>query len=67
MRKIADRDGEYCRNCLTSENLTLNHIKPKLIGGKYSYENLEIMCKRCNIRAYRDICKVALQFYFEKN
>jgi 5-methylcytosine-specific restriction endonuclease McrA len=46
--------GEYgsccwwCRCCLPSEELTLDHLKPKSRGGSNSLENLRLTCFQCN-------------------
>lgn len=63
--KIVEKYGAYCRECKATQNLTLQHIVPQCIGGKYSYENLEILCLKCNIRNYHKLVKLALKFYFE--
>jgi 5-methylcytosine-specific restriction endonuclease McrA len=63
--KIGKRDGMICKKCGATENLTINHIVPKCIGGKYSYDNLEILCFKCNLKEYHLLVKKALLFYFE--
>ena len=62
--RIIKRDGKKCRKCGTSESLTLNHKIPRCIGGEYSYENLEILCRVCNIKDYHSLVKKALKSYF---
>ena len=65
-RKIADRDGELCRNCGVKEDLTLQHKIPKCIGGNYSYDNLEILCFSCNRKDWNNLVKEALELYFKE-
>lgn len=65
-KKISDRDGAVCKHCLTKEDLSINHIVPKCIGGEYSYENLEILCRRCNVKEYHRLVQKALKKYFSK-
>lgn len=65
--KISKRDGEKCRNCGINENLTLQHKIPRCIGGKYSYENLEILCQKCNIKDWNILVKKSLKFYFKES
>jgi 5-methylcytosine-specific restriction endonuclease McrA len=67
IKKIAERDGMYCRECKSTDNLTLQHKIPKSIGGKYSYENLEILCFSCNIKAWDTLIKKALKTYFKSD
>jgi hypothetical protein len=45
---IFKRDGEFCKNCKTTENLHLDHIVPVSKGGQNILENLQVLCKRCN-------------------
>jgi 5-methylcytosine-specific restriction endonuclease McrA len=65
LNKIADRDGKKCKNCGTSERLTIQHKLPRCMGGKNNLENLEILCLKCNIKDYQQLVKKALAFYFE--
>ena len=65
LKKIIQRDGSICVECGSTEKLTLNHKIPRCIGGKYSYENLEIMCFSCNIKTFHRLVKVALRLYFK--
>lgn len=64
-KKIAERDGAKCKKCKSLKNLTLEHKKPQSIGGKFSYENLEILCLPCNVKAYRELVDKALRAYFK--
>jgi len=65
MKKIGERDGYKCRECGTTERLTLNHKIPRIIGGETSEDNLEILCLSCNIKEYHSLCRKALRYYFE--
>lgn len=65
MHKISERDGNKCKICDAEDNLQLEHKMPKCIGGKYSYENLEILCRRCNRNQWNKLVKKALKLYFE--
>ena len=38
----------YCRYCRSEENLTIDHMIPKSIGGKNEVKNYQCLCKRCN-------------------
>ena len=67
IERISQRDGMKCYNCHTTKNLTLEHIVPRSIGGKFSYENLKILCFNCNIEAYKILVKKALKFYFQNH
>lgn len=44
-------DGlEYCRQCKTREDLTLERILPGRWGGTYTLDNVTILCAPCNER-----------------
>ena len=47
-QQILERDGFRCRYCGASENLTLDHIRPKSKGGQYVASNLITACRDCN-------------------
>ena len=63
--KIIKRDGRFCKNCKAVDNLTLEHKIPECIGGEYSYENLIILCLKCNMKKYKELVKEALEYYFK--
>jgi 5-methylcytosine-specific restriction endonuclease McrA len=63
-KRISIRDGLVCRKCGQTENLTLEHKIPRCVGGKYSFDNLEILCLKCNMNNYHELVKKALKFYF---
>jgi hypothetical protein len=42
------RDESTCVYCGSTENLTLDHIVPFLLGGSDDIENLACCCKSCN-------------------
>lgn len=49
---IYSRDGYRCRICGRSgafTDLEIDHIKPIAKGGKSTYNNLQTLCKRCNM------------------
>tara|TARA_R110000824_G_scaffold80365_2_gene202081 strand:+ start:3174 stop:3683 length:510 start_codon:yes stop_codon:yes gene_type:complete len=39
---------QYCAKTFLESELTLDHIMPKSRGGKNSWKNLVVACKRCN-------------------
>ena len=45
---IKDRDGNRCVYCGSTENLTIDHIRPKALGGETSDHNCCCACKACN-------------------
>lgn len=65
LARITSRDGKKCKKCGSLEKLTLQHKIPKCIGGKDTYENLEILCLKCNMEDYKNLVKKALIFYFK--
>jgi len=48
--EIYERDGHKCVKCSNSENLQLDHIIPFSKGGKTEKNNLQTLCKVCNLR-----------------
>lgn len=42
----------YCKGCrryLSFDEATIDHIKPRSLGGANAYSNLQIMCQPCNL------------------
>lgn len=46
--QIIERDGGRCRYCGDTDNLTLDHVRPKSRGGQYVASNLVTACRDCN-------------------
>lgn len=49
---IYERDGYRCRKCGISDryaNLKIDHIIPISRGGKSTYDNLQTLCRKCNV------------------
>lgn len=46
---IYRRDDYTCVYCPSTENLTIDHVKPKSKGGRNSWENLATCCGNCNL------------------
>ena len=44
---VINRDG-CCQRCGTEDNLTVDHIVPRKLGGDDSLSNLEVLCAQCN-------------------
>ncbi len=47
-RNIFIRDKYRCQYCGSVKDLTLDHIIPKVRGGKDTWTNLVCACKKCN-------------------
>jgi|694.fasta_scaffold14321_9 hypothetical protein len=45
---IFQRDGNKCKNCNTTSNLTIDHIIPVKHGGTSEDTNLQTLCRKCN-------------------
>ena len=44
------RDGGRCRNCGSTKNLHFDHIIPRVWGGGGTAENVELLCRDCNLK-----------------
>ncbi|HEY3282664.1 MAG TPA: HNH endonuclease [Armatimonadota bacterium] len=50
-RSIFARDNYTCQYCgQVAKELTVDHVIPKRMGGKSTWENLVCSCRRCNTR-----------------
>lgn len=58
-KEVADavyrRDGGRCVYCGSQENLHFDHIIPFSKGGDTSVENLQLLCRKCNLEKYNKI------------
>ncbi len=48
--KVLSRDGNKCVACGKGDNLSIDHVIPRWVGGSDSVHNLQVMCKTCNER-----------------
>lgn len=46
--RIYERDGHKCVFCGSPDDLTLDHIHPKSLGGADTEDNLQTLCRSCN-------------------
>lgn len=44
------RDGGRCRNCGAKTNLQFDHIIPRAWGGCGTADNVEVLCRDCNLQ-----------------
>lgn len=47
-REVIKRDSESCVICNSTNDLTIDHIRPVAIGGGNEIENLRTLCRSCN-------------------
>ena len=47
---ILERDEHTCQNCGSTAELQIDHILPERRGGLATKENLQTLCRNCNIR-----------------
>lgn len=47
---VFKRDGYRCVQCGTTEDLTIDHIYPRIRGGGHTEDNLQTLCRSCNSR-----------------
>ena len=48
--RVFSRDGRQCRYCGSDENLHIDHIISRKRGGTHDLENLQVLCRDCNLR-----------------
>jgi len=61
------RDGEFCIECKSAENLTLDHILPLSLGGANAAENLQVLCQKCHTKKnFGDAREAKTKFFAEK-
>jgi 5-methylcytosine-specific restriction endonuclease McrA len=49
--RVFARDGRTCRYCGSDEEpLHIDHIISRKRGGTHDLENLQVLCKSCNLR-----------------
>jgi 5-methylcytosine-specific restriction endonuclease McrA len=47
---VWQRDEGRCRNCGSQENLHFDHVIPRSRGGSSTAENIQLLCRQCNLR-----------------
>ncbi len=47
---VWNRDGGQCCICGSRSDLEFDHIIPISKGGATTFRNLQLLCKKCNIR-----------------
>lgn len=62
-RAVRERATYLCEYCHSSERLsasrfTIDHIKPRSLGGSDDLENLALACRRCNERRYNFVASI---------
>lgn len=45
---ILKRDGHRCARCQSEDDLTVDHIFPRCVGGTHAETNLRTLCRGCN-------------------
>ncbi len=48
--RILSRDGNQCRHCKSTQDLSIDHIVPIWSGGTNRESNLQVLCRPCNSR-----------------
>lgn len=47
---VFERDGQKCLRCGSTRQLQADHIFPESKGGETTFENLQTLCKTCNLK-----------------
>lgn len=45
---VFERDNRTCKECGSTEDLSIDHIIPRSKGGTHDEDNLQTLCRRCN-------------------
>ena len=45
---VFERDGHQCLKCGRTDDLTVDHIVPRVYGGTNAANNLQTLCRGCN-------------------
>ena len=51
-RRVIERDGYYCVYCdedLHEKEIHMDHVIPESQGGKTTFDNLQVTCRKCNL------------------
>ena len=48
-KRVAARDGAWCQCCGSTENLTIDHVIPRSLGGPNKNRNIQLLCCWCNM------------------
>lgn len=61
------RDGNRCQYCgVEAKTLTLDHVLPRVRGGKHTWDNVVAACSQCNHRkAYRTPAEAGMRLLKE--
>ena len=48
IRQVVINRDQCCQRCGTEDNLTVDHIVPRVLGGDDNPSNLQVLCGSCN-------------------
>jgi 5-methylcytosine-specific restriction endonuclease McrA len=51
-RRVIERDGKWCVYCdedLSDKEIYMDHVIAESKGGKTTYANLQVTCRKCNL------------------
>ena len=57
--EIFQRDGYKCLLCGRTDELTIDHIIPFVLGGETKKSNLQTLCRNCNSQKGKRVLRVA--------
>lgn len=56
-KQVFERDAYRCVKCGDHHDLEADHIHPESLGGKATLENLQTLCKPCNMKKSNRVVK----------
>jgi 5-methylcytosine-specific restriction endonuclease McrA len=51
--QVFERDGYACQHCGSRKELSADHVLPECKGGPTTLENLQTLCRPCNLKKGR--------------
>lgn len=49
-KEVMERDAYRCKHCGDHRDLQVDHVHPESKGGATTLENLQVLCKPCNMK-----------------
>lgn len=54
-KRILEKFNNTCVDCGATENLHIDHIIPLSIGGREDEDNMQVLCRTCNLKKHNKL------------